>query len=66
MVATMAHSDAYIEQRINHFSHMIKLSTSLKEQQFAVMKMLEWKGMRSPAMVQRLELERMNKARGSA
>lgn len=61
----MVYSENYIEQRINHFSRMIELATSLKAQQFAVKKMLEWKGKRSPEMVQRLELERMKKARGS-
>lgn len=54
----MVYSENYIEQRINHFSRMIELATSLKAQQFAVKKMLEWKG-------KRLELERMKKARGS-
>jgi predicted RNA-binding protein with PIN domain len=61
----MVYSENYIEQRINHFSQMIKLATSPKAQQFAVKKMLEWKSKRSLSTVQRLELERMKKAKGS-
>lgn len=62
----MSHSESHIESRIAYFAQQAEKAASFDDWKLATEKMLEWKYLRLPSTVRRLEAGRLAQVQASA